>query len=72
VTLYTEFYLPNIVRLHSICIYALKYVLICSATKSTALLGLVVSNLAISQQQYVTIILSDLRQSRTVNVGSCG
>jgi hypothetical protein len=45
-------------------------VFICSATESTAFLGLVVSNLAVSRQQYGTIILSDFRQSRTVNVGS--
>jgi len=72
VTLYTDLYLPNIVRLHGICVcvYALKVCFYLLRLKSTAFLWLVVSNLAISQQQYVTIILSDFRQSRTVNVGN--
>jgi len=70
VTLYTEFYLPNIVLLHGTCVYALKCVFTCPAKKNTAFLGLVVANLAISRQHCIIIILSDFRQSRTVNVGS--
>jgi hypothetical protein len=48
VTLYTEFYLSNIVRLHGICVHALKCVVICSAKKSSAFLWLIVSNITIS------------------------